>query len=257
MVSYSHMESPESPIEDLGSVEGEIPRRFEIHYHTTGRINFTDMKNPSIFGEPLTSVTQNLWFASLIIPDFDRLDPHDDELTASDFILPLEGSGARRLQFDLCLSPSGTPIASYGFVRGHFSYPPFYTFNVIESDQQLRPGPGHGAKFSLVSPREGLFKTQQISREAAQIRYQQMRTGHSGPIVFGPTRDYVYRIIFPLPATVPPRIEAELGPGLNIDVLSATKSEARFRFLDARGALVRRPVQFTGIELGEYRLVIR
>lgn len=256
--SYYYMRDPESTIDEIEVVEGEIPKRFEIHYHTTGRINFKATKNPSIFGEPITAITQNFWFASLIVPEFDRLDLHTEPPTESDFVLPVEGAGARRIQYDLCISPFGAPIKSYGLVKGHFSYPNLYALNVIESDQQIPPSPNAATKFTFVSPREGLFKFQQISREAAQIQYQQMRLGHRGPIMFGPNGDNVYRVIFPIPATDPPVVEADFKvPGLKLEVLSVTKSEARFRILDAHGAVVAEPVQFSRVELGNHRLIMR
>jgi hypothetical protein len=229
-----------------------------VGYHATGRINFKDTRNPNIFGEPITAITQNFWFASIVIPDFHRLDLHTESFTENDFVLPLEGSGARRIQYDLCISPFGAPITSYGLVKGHFSFPNLYTLNVIESDQPIRPSHDGDTKFTFVSPREGLFKSQQISREAAHIRYQQMREGHSGPIIFGPNGDNVYRVIFPIPATDPPVVEADFKvPGLKIEVLSVSKSEARFKILDAHGAVVTEPVQFSRVELGDHRLIMR
>ena len=32
------MRDPDSPIKEIQVLQGEIPKRFEIHYHTTGRI---------------------------------------------------------------------------------------------------------------------------------------------------------------------------------------------------------------------------
>lgn len=256
--SYYHMKGPESASAAIEVVEREIPKKFQIHYHTTGRINFKDTKNPKIFGEPLTAITQNFWFASLIIPDFDRLDLHTQSLTENDFVLPLEGSGARRIQYDLCISPFGAPITSYGLVRGHFSYPNLYTLNVIESDQPIPSSHFWDTKFTFLSPREGLFKSQQISREAAHIRYQQMCIGHNGPIIFGPNGDNVYRLIFPIPATDPPVVAVDFKvAGLKLEVLSVSKSEASFTILDAHGAIVTEPVQFSRVELGDNRLTMR
>ena len=251
------MSSLESAIEEVKVVEGQIPKKFEIHYHTTGRVNFKDTENPSIFGEPITAITQNFWFASLIVPDFDRLDLHTDSLTEINFVLPVEGLGARRIQYDLCISPFGAPITSYGLVKGHFSYPNLYTLNVIESDQQIPPRHCGDTTFSFVSPREGLFKSQRISREAAHIQYQQMRIGHNGPIIFGPNRENVYRLIFPVPATDPPVVDADFKvPGLKLEVLSVSKSEVTFKIRDVHGAVVKELVQFSRVELGEHRLTL-
>jgi hypothetical protein len=255
---YYRITSLESTIEELKVVEGQIPKKFEIHYHTTGRVNFKDTENPNIFGEPITAITQNFWFASLIIPDFDRLELHTGSLTETDFVLPVEGIGAQRIQYDLCISPFGAPITSYGLVKGHFSYPNLYTLNVIESDQPIPPMYCGDTKFSFVSPREGLFKSQRISREAAHIQYQQMRIGHKGPIIFGPNRENVYRLIFPVPATDPPVVNADFKVrGRKLEVLSVSKSEVTFKIHDVHGAVVKEPAQFSLVKLGEHRLTIQ
>ncbi len=241
-----------------GTTPGQIPKKFEIHYHTTGRINFKDTENPNIFGEPLAAITQNFWFASLVVPDFDRLDLHTDSLTETDFVLPIERLGARRIQYDLCISPFGAPITSYGLVKGHFSYPNLYTLNVIESDQQLPSKHGEDTVFTFASPREGLFRSQQISQEAAHVQYQQKRIGHKGPIIFGPNGEHAYRIVFPIPATHPPVVTADFKvPGLTLEVLSVSESEATFKIRDVHGAVLKETGEFSRVELGDHRLTMR
>lgn len=239
------------------TVQAEIPKQFQVHYHTSGRINFKDTENLNIFGEPIISITQYFWFASLIIPDFKLLDPHTEEIKESDFVLPIQENCSQRRQYDLCISPFSNPITSYGFVKGHFSYPPFYTLNVIESDKPIPPIEENDMGFMFLSPQTGLYETQKITQEAAHIKYQQKRTGHNGPIIYGPNNNYEYRVIFPGAATEPPTIDAVFDNNVyKLEVIKVTKSQARFRILDASGSLLRMPIQFTRVELGDYRLTL-
>lgn len=240
------------------TVHSDMPNRFQINYHTTGRINFKYTENPTIFGEPLISVTQNFWFASLTIPTFGKLDSNTKKHSESDFILPIDGDNSSHRQYDLCISPFSEPITSYGLVKGHFSYPPFYTLNIIETDKPISPLNENDMNFMFLSPEMGLFEAQKITREAAHIEYHQKRMGYNGTIMYGPNNKFEYRVIFPTPATELPTIDAVFeNDAYVLEVLKVTKSEARFRILDSSGSLLKTPIKFSRVELGDYRLTLR
>jgi hypothetical protein len=255
---YFQLNATGTPPEPLAVITGEVPKRFDVHYHTTGRVNFKDLINPVIFGEPLTAITKNFWFASLIVPEYRKLDLHSAPLMSTDYVFLIEGAHPERRQFDLCMSPFGQPISSYGLAKGYFSYPNFYTLNVIESDQPIAPMESDNDKFSFISPPKGLFEKQQISRESAHIKYHQMRLGHNGPIMYGPNEQYEYRVIFPKAATEPPMVDASFkDSNYTLEILCVSKSQARFKVIDSSGAIVKEPVQFTRVELGDCRLTLR
>jgi hypothetical protein len=250
--SYLHMKDLDSAPEDIRTIASPHQKNFEVHYHTTGRINYPEPEFGRIFAEPLTRITQPFWFASFVIPNFESLDLYDKPLAETDFVFFLEGNPTDRRQFDLCLSPSGAHIASYGRARAHFTHAPFYTLNVIETDNPVVKLKDD-SKFMLFAPRKGLFSNQQITREAAHIEYQQKLHGHNGPIIYGPNVNYEYRVIFQVAATTPPKVEAEL-PDANwkLDIIKVRESEVRFRVLDARGKIVRVPIAFSRVELSDF-----
>lgn len=255
--SYYFMQDTNSGMEHLETLDEKIPKGIDISYHTTGRINFKNTLNPTIFGEPLVNITQNYWFASVIIPDFSFLDAHDESPTENDFVFRIQDDNIGRIQLDFCMSPFNEPITSYGFVKGHFSYPHFYTLNIIESDQQIPRITGSEEKVAFVSPRDGLHKHQQMSREEALVKYHQKRMMHAGPVIYGPNRQGVYRIIFPIAATKEPEVLAKINdPQLSIDVISVTKVEARFTVRDTEGRIIMKPIEWERVELGNYRLTI-
>lgn len=240
---------------------GISEKPFDIHYHTSGRINFGKLEIPQmprIYGEPLTRVTKALWFGSLVIPSFERLDQHPEKQNETDFLFPIDGPTNQTRQFDLCLSTSGCHITNYGKARAHFTYSPFYTLNVIETEKPVAQTGLVGAhKFSFLRPRTGLFERQQMTKDAAKIEFQQKRIGHSGPIMFGPNVNYVYRVVFPIAATSPPCINAILPDGdWKLDVLKISNSEVQFRVVDKVGTIVKVPVEFSRVELGESRLTL-
>jgi hypothetical protein len=251
------MQDINSEIEHLETLDEKIPKGIDISYHTTGRINFKSTLNPTIFGEPLVNITQNYWFASAIIPDFSFLDAHDKSPSENDFVFSIQDDNIGRIQLDFCISPFNKPITSYGYVKGHFSYPNFYTLNIIESDQQIPRNAGSEQRFTFVSPRDGLYKHQQISRDEALIKYHQQKMKHPGPVIYGPNQQGVYRIIFPIAAIKEPEVLAKINnPELSIDVISVTKAEARFTVRDTGGAVIMKPIEWERIELGDYRLTI-
>jgi len=248
---YSYMTDPEAEPEHIRTITSSLPKNFEVHYHTSGRINYPEPEFGIIFVEPLTRITEPFWFASFVIPSFFALDAYDTSLTDTDFAFPLEGDPEDRRQFDLCISPSGAHITNYGRVRGHFTYAPLYTLNVIETDKPVIKTEGD-LKFSLLAPRKGLFSEQQITRESAHIEYQQKRHGHNGPIIYGPNANYEYRIIFQVAATTAPNVLAELPDETwKLDIVNVRKSEVRLRVLDASGKVVRTPLEFSRVELSD------
>jgi hypothetical protein len=248
---YHHYKDPESPSIPYDVVEDSVPKRFEIHYHTTGRINFKDLKNPSIFGEPITAITQKFWFASLIVPELIKLDPHESTIKEADYVLPAENMQSKLRQFDLCISPFGDPITSYGNTRAHVSYPKFYTLNIIETECAIPHAENEETHFTFMTPRVGLFKKQQVTRETAHINFHQSQLNHNGPIMFGPNGEYEYRVIFPIAATVQPSVKARFDSNeYSLGILSVSKSEVRFNVVNSSGGIVKTPINFSRVELG-------
>lgn len=249
--SYHYMKDPETETDHIRTITSPQPKNFEVHYHTSGRINYPEPEFESIFAEPLTRIIEPFWFASFIIPSLSALDEYDVALSEADFAFPLEGDREARRQFDLCISPSDAHITNYGRARGHFTYTPFYTLNVIETDKPVIK-PDSSPKFSLLAPRKGLFPAQQLTREAAHIEYQQKRHGHSGPIIYGPNANHEYRIIFQVAATTPPNVMAKLpDEAWRLDIVSVRKSEVRLRVLDGGGNVVKIPIEFSSVELSD------
>lgn len=207
--------------------------------------------------EPLINVTQNFWSASVVTPEFERLEPHMMATRADDFILPLRSSNSVRAQFDFCISAFGSPITTYGWERGHFLWPNFYTLNLIVSDQPIPAGPSSENGFWFITPRKGLFKEQQISEESALISYHQRKHSYPGPIMYGPDQEGAYRLIFPVPALTEPRIITNVAKlGLTLEIMEVTRARASFRFRNRDGAVVKTPPEFERVELGDNSLII-
>lgn len=254
---FHHIEDLDSKPELKNVIEEPLQNRWEIHYHTSGRINFPGPEIGSIYCEPLTRLTQSFWFGSLIIPNFERLDTHCNSIKENDLILTIDGSKKKCRQFDLCISPAGEHL-TYGKSKGFFTYAPFYTLNIVETEKPvLKSDIKDCEKFIFIAPRVGLFPKQQLTKESAHIDFLQKRMRHNGPVAFGPNGNHEYRVVFPIPATIIPTVNAVL-PDKNwvIDIKNTSKSEVRFQVLDSKGHLVKTPIVFNRVELGECSITL-
>ncbi len=249
--SYHHISDPEPEPKYIRTITSRQSKSFEVHYHTSGRINYPEPEFESIYGEPLTRITKPFWFASFVIRSFSTLDKHDTMLTKTDFTFSLEGDRNKPRQFDICISPSGSHITNYGLGHCYFTYAPFYTLNIIETEKPVFDSE-RDRKFSLLAPRKGLFSKQEIAREVAHIEFQQKRYGHNGPIIHGPNANNEYRIIFQTAATSIPNVLAEFPDRTwKIDIICVSKSEVRLRVINGSGNIVKTPVEFSRVKLSD------
>ena len=239
-------------IENVKVLKENCRKGIEISYHTTGCINYKDVKLNRIYGEPTYNITRVFTFAVISIPDIARLDFIEGENTEEDNIFEIPDTISSRVNINLVIAPYGYYEKDMdNLVVAKISY--FHVLDlIIILGGDLQIPENLKEYFVYYSPTIGIFDRQQTDKHSALIMFHQKANQSRGMIIYQPNRDGVWKIIHTVPMRIPPHISIAFDD----QMYSAEKIEgestvavSKFRVKNKYGHNVKKVVQINEIEL--------
>jgi hypothetical protein len=222
-------------------------RGHKITYHTSGQINY-DYKY-SIFSEPLFQITKPFIIASYSVPCIEKL---DEGIVREDSIKINVGDPIpTRVTFTLCISPWNAMLPE-NISSLNIRYNTLFALHlVIENGKLPIPNPEMEQGFIFVRPRSGLLERKFCSPDIALIEFHKKWNGVPNFVIYSPTNDGNYRLIFNNEMARPPNIYIEFyEDGFKAEIVeNSSKVYARFCVKDRHGNKLKKEVKFKSITL--------
>jgi hypothetical protein len=218
--------------------EDPSSQKFKITYHTTGQINFHGVAAKAAYWQPIYRLTDPFDIAYISVPAVELLEKIEDKPT--DYVIGLPDDLAGRTTFVLSMLPPDYDVNFTALALVNFS--PFFKFSVAFGTLPITVAPGSENAFIRVTPFAGPRIPNFPTKHEANIAFNQKKAGvDSGPVTSFRPNDGIYRIIFPVPMRVLPKVRVDfVDPNIEAEIELVTESEVRFR---AKGSNSRRSEQ--------------
>lgn len=222
-------------------------RGHKITYHTSGQINY-DSKN-RIFSEPLFQITKPFYFASYSVPCIEKL----DEGVVRDDSIPINIGEPipRRVTFTLCITPWNTMLPE-NFVSLNIRYNTLFALHlIIENGKIPIPNPEIEKGFIFGYPMNGFLKRIFCSPEIALIEFHKNWNGVPSFVIYSPTDEGNYRLIFNNEMARPPNIYIEFdNEGYKAEIVkNDSKVYAIYCVRDRHGNKLKKQVKIKSLML--------
>jgi hypothetical protein len=229
----------------------ESTTEFKLTLHTSGRVNFGRQHEP-IFVEPIWFLTKSSWIFVRRIASLDTLTKYAKAMSADDVTLEVPAEGPP-FAVELSLWPSTLSSATGTDFQISIGERLHLGIRRVDVESQV-PKELFQQTVSLF-PSAGTESAQVVPEDIALIDYVRLIQGKSGPWLFGPNGEGVYRLIFETQMRIPPlTLIRALDAGLETEIVDQTtdprtnRVQVRFKFRDRRSKkLVKVPVEIAEI----------
>lgn len=224
-----------------------------ITIHQSGRINYHENRR-TIFIDPLTRVTRIFPVYGYRVPNLSRLDLQTEGVAADDAVVDLSDLDGP-VSFSVFIGPKDF-IPPGRAIKLAYEAEGYAVVISLDSVPFMVPA-GYEDHFTTLTPETSPFDEQQVAEDQALISYHRALTGSTGPILYRPNGEGIFRLIFSVPMRVAPRFKIELAdPELQVsdqDVQRDARSEKvmlKFKVRHRRtGQIIRSEVALRSIEL--------
>jgi hypothetical protein len=206
--------------------EDPASERFRITYHTSGQINFHGVSANAAYWQPIYDLKDAFDIAYISVPAIESLEKIEEKQT--DYTIGLPDDLVGRATFVLSVLPPDyqvdfTPLALV-------NYSPFFKFSVAFGVLPIIIAPGSEKAFIRVTPFAGPRIPNSPTKHQANILFNQKKAGTaSGAVTSFWPNEGIYRIVFPVPMRVPPRVSVDfVDPNITAEIKLVTQSEVRF-----------------------------
>ena len=221
----------------------EIPTRIDfpepreknkkLTIHASGRINFPDSRDSPIFIEPLVYISKPFSFYAYRIPHISALSKFSKLPDVNDKIICLDELPGSAQSFEFIISPSDYVLTGNAI---KIEYLQKYALIIMMHANPLQVPAEYEKYFTTFAVGPGLFQEQAIDENEALIAYHQALTNTKGLIIYAPNVEGEWRVIFPVPTRIAPKVIIEpSNPELFIEVidqsLDVRTHKAQLRFM--------------------------
>jgi hypothetical protein len=222
----------------------------EIHYHTTGRINYRKKTPHTIFAEPLSEITKpvNIMIASL--PSLEKLDLHLKSTKDNDYIFNIPSNINGRSNFSLVIAPWNYVIN--GEHGACIRFENIFSLHLLMSAEKIQTSENLTNHFIYATPNDGIFLNQFYEKDIALLKFHQKLHATNNIIIYSPNTAGVYTIIFSNQMRIPPRATIEFeDKNLHADFteLSHRTTCLKFKVVDSHGNFIKEEKKIIKIEL--------
>lgn len=219
-----------------------------VSYHASGFINYHNLQNKGIYGEPIFEITKPFCFFSYSVPSIKKLDIYNKPVSENDTVLELLGASDNRLNFDCVIAPwdflnPEIPSLSIRYER-------LFSFSVLIHTIPILVLPELNHYFHYLTPPIGIYNESSFNKETALLNFHQKINNTQNLIIYSPNKEGVYRIIFSAPMRIPPEVRIEFEEdGLQAEILELSYTNLKFKVKDKFGQTLKSEVKIRGIEL--------
>jgi len=199
--------------------EKEEKKKTGISYHTTGCIHYKTTESKFIFAESLLDIKQNFCFAIYAIPSINKLDRCSKKDAKNNIIIDfgIDEIFDYRTTYSLIIIPYTSNVG--GLLKIDYASEGFSIILNIENFS-FENSNRIANSFVFMVP-EGLFQNQQsfipardfirndksYNEKWALIKYHQKINSTTDVIIYDQDNEHRYRIVFSVPARIPPSVE--------------------------------------------------
>ncbi len=226
----------------------EKPKGASMSYHASGFINFHNLRNQGIYGEPIFQITTPFGFFSYSVPSIEKLDIYNKPVSENDIVLEISEALEGRVNFDCVIAPWDfiNPTAQGVGIRyeGLFSFSVFIHTNPLLTLSEL------DEYFHYLTPLAGIYSESAFNKETALLNFHQKIHNTRNLIIYSPNKEGVYRITFSVPMRIPPEVQIEFEErGLQVEILELSYTNLKFKVKDKFGQTIKNEVKIRSIEL--------
>lgn len=228
-------------------------RKSRITIHQSGTVNFHAYGRRTIHIEPLCKTTKITCIYTYIIPDIQRLDLFKETPSNGDAVLDMGTIQSWPQAFSFVVGPASPQPNKPGFMFQDRTKK--FILAVLLEDQKL-PIPenfliDYKDYFSHLTAAEGIFPRQQIAEDEALIMYHQTLNNIQDTIIYHPTKDGIFKLIFATPMLRKPEFTITFtDPSIHVlekDIYTEQRSEKvmlRFKVRNKKsGMIITKPVE--------------
>jgi hypothetical protein len=217
-----------------------------VSYHASGCVIYHDTKLSSNYFEPISNITQLNPFSICSIPSIDCLE-ETTEVSEEDYIIDtIRNEG--RIDFHYILAPWNCKIEDNHIA---IRYDNFFSLIIIPIKPQYNIPEEIEKAFTVMAPKEGLYKSQIIGNDQALINYHQKLTNTKDLIVYSPNKAGIYTVITSVPMRIPPKVKVIfLDTTLKIEKVGSNKNNVvKFKVKNTNNHYVKTKEAIQSIEL--------
>lgn len=232
--------------------EKEEKKKTGISYHTTGCIHYKTTESKFIFAESLLDIKQNFCFAFYTIPSMNKLDKCSKKDSRNNIIIDfgIDEIFDYKTTYSLIIIPFDSNIG--GLLRIDYAAEGFSIILNIENFS-FENSNRIANSFVFMIP-EGLFQSQQSfipardfiqnnkshNEKWALIKYHQKINSTTDLIIYDQDNEHRYRIVFSVPARIPPIVEIIFSnPEYTIKLEQHKDTYLLFQVLDKDGNVIK------------------
>ncbi len=219
-----------------------------VSYHASGFINFHNLRNQGVYGEPIFKITKPFGFFSYSVPSIEKLDIYKKTVSENDIVLEIPEALVGRVNFDCVIAPwdfVNSTTQGIGIrYEGLFSFSVFVHTNPLLTLSEL------DNHFHYLTPLAGIYSESAFNKETALLNFHQKIHNTRNLIIYSPNKEGFYRIIFSVPMRIPPEVHIEFEEnGLYAEILELSYTNLKFKVKDRFGQTIKNEVKIKSIEL--------
>lgn len=232
--------------------EKEKKKKTEISYHTTGCIHYKTTESKFIFGESLLDIKQNFCFAFYAIPSMNKLDECSKKNAKNNIIIDfgIDEIFDYRTTYSLIITPY-TPSVG-GLLKIDYATEGFSI--ILNTENFSFENSNRIANSFVFMVPEGLFQSQQSlistwgfiqndksnNEKWALIKYHQKINSTTNLIIYDQDDVNRYRMVFSVPARIPPIVEIMFSnPEYTIKLEQHKDTYLLFQVVDRDGNVIK------------------
>jgi len=244
--------SRQQKMENINVLQEECRKGMDISYHTTGLINYKNVKLKRINGEPIYNITRAFLFAVVSVPAIAKFDPIEGEDTEEDNIFEIPDPICGRVNFNVSIAPYGYYEKEMdGLILARISYLHMLDLIVVLGGDIPIPET-MTEHFVYCSPPQGILDRQPVDKYTALIEFHQRVNQSRGMIIYQPNRGGVWKIIHTVPMRIPPRVSVVFDDPTHIAEKienESTVAVSKFIVKNKHGHKVKEVIAIKEIEL--------